>query len=98
MPHFLVVAAIVLVAWTLLSLPLGVLIGRRLRRVGSASLPVGCAYREGTAPRPERPTAPGAVPGCTARPCRAVTAPSGRVRPCAEPKAPGHRTRIDPQR
>lgn len=32
MAHLLVVAAIVLAAWTVLALPLGVLVGRRLRR------------------------------------------------------------------
>ncbi|MEE4540599.1 hypothetical protein V2S66_01280 [Streptomyces sp. V4-01] len=33
MAHLLVVGLIVLAAWTLLALPLGVLVGRRLRRL-----------------------------------------------------------------
>ncbi|MYS19125.1 hypothetical protein GA0115240_10531, partial [Streptomyces sp. DvalAA-14] len=73
MPNFLVVAALVLAAWTLLSVPLGVLVGRRLRHANSAPLPPGCAYRAGTPQPPAADRAPGsAVSGCTARPCRAA--------------------------
>ncbi|WP_405577353.1 hypothetical protein [Streptomyces sp. NBC_01190] len=90
MPHFLVIAVLVLAAWTLLSVPLGLLIGRRLRQVNSAPLPSGCAYDGGRAPLPPPAAGPGApVPGCTARPCRAVWSPAGRVRPCRQPRGAG---------
>ncbi|WP_329128717.1 hypothetical protein OG552_00970 [Streptomyces sp. NBC_01476] len=97
MPHFLVVAALVLAAWTLLSLPLGVLIGRRLRHVNATALPPGCAYADARADAPaDAPTAaaarPGShVPGCTARPCRAVQPVAGHIRPCTQPKPAGDR-------
>ena len=39
MVHFLVVAAICLVVWTVLALPAGMLVGRRLRRVGPPAPP-----------------------------------------------------------
>jgi hypothetical protein len=82
MPHFFVIAALVLVDCTLLCFPLGVFIGRRLRRVNSTPLPPGCAYLTGRA----EVSAPGGgpasgVPGCTARPCRTM----GTVT-CATPR------------
>jgi hypothetical protein len=39
MTHLLTVAALVLAAWTVLALPLGILVGRRLRRVRPATSP-----------------------------------------------------------
>src|SRR5882757_9024181 len=47
MPHFLLVAALVLAAWAVLSVPLGVLVGRRLKHVNPRTLPAGCAFRTG---------------------------------------------------
>jgi len=108
MPHFLVVAALVLGAWAVLSLPLGVLVGRRLKHVNPLALPAGCAF--GTAaedgagavgpigpvdPAEAEPSVPsgwppGAVPGCTAHPCRAGLRAATGARSCAEPRA-GHR-------
>ncbi|MFC4031836.1 hypothetical protein ACFO3J_10130 [Streptomyces polygonati] len=89
MPHFLAVAGLVLVAWTLLSLPLGVLVGRRLRHANPAALPPGCAYRGGGPGLPAADRGPAStVPGCTARPCRAAGA-----RTCAAPERPAARSR-----
>lgn len=56
MAHLLVVAAIVVAAWTVLALPLGVLVGRRLRRSGSRRrLQRGAAGREGDGSRGREP-------------------------------------------
>ncbi|MDX6356812.1 MAG: hypothetical protein QOF98_3715 [Streptomyces sp.] len=102
MPHFLVVAALVLAAWAMLSLPLGVLVGRRLKHVNPRALPAGCAFRTAAeggpavlGPAGAEPSVPdgssaGAVPGCTAQPCRASPRPAAGARSCAGPRA-GHR-------
>lgn len=99
MPHFLVVAALVLAAWALLSLPLGVLVGRRLKHVNPQALPAGCAFRatpEGgpgvmglagaESSVPDGPSARG-LPGCTAQPCGANLRPAAGGRSCAGPAA-----------
>jgi hypothetical protein len=102
MPHFLVVAALVLGAWAVLSLPLGVLVGRRLKHVNPQALPAGCAFRTAaesgpgvTGPSGAGPSVPDGssahgLPGCTAQPCRASLRPAAGGRSCAGPRA-GHR-------
>jgi hypothetical protein len=39
MAHLLLLAGLVLAAWTVLALPLGIFVGRRLRRVQPATSP-----------------------------------------------------------
>jgi hypothetical protein len=59
MAHFLVVAAIVLGAWTLLALPLGMLVGRRLRRVAPPAPAARTARQSRALRRPVRRSAAG---------------------------------------
>ncbi|MBY8878380.1 hypothetical protein [Actinacidiphila acidipaludis] len=58
MVHFLVVAVICLAVWTVLAVPAGMLVGRRLRRVGPPAPPRSSPRRRRRAvPRGLRPYA-----------------------------------------
>lgn len=88
MPHFLVVAALVLAAWALLSLPLGVLVGRRLKRVDSRALPAGCAFRATartaapTGPLTGPPTGPAVAGALGTQPAESEGVPGCAAKPC----------------
>jgi hypothetical protein len=75
MAHFLVVAAICLVVWTVLALPAGILVGRRLRRTAPP------AARRAAARRRRRATPHGLRPVAADREVtRAPRAARGHVR------------------